>query len=56
MFAFLLKSGLILRAEVDADTVDTMPLVLGVAESLALENVSQVTSAVVANNLGPHHA
>lgn len=33
-----------------------MSFVLGIAESLALENVSQVTSAIVADNLSPHHA
>ena len=32
-----------------------MPFVLGIAESLALKNVSEVTSAVVANDLSPHH-
>lgn len=47
---------LILRGEVDRNAVYTMPLVLWIAKSLALENMSQVTSTVVAYNLRPHHA
>jgi len=31
-------------------------LILGVSKPLALENVTQMPSAVVAYNLGPHHA
>lgn len=49
-------SFLILRGEVDRNAVYTMPLVLWIAKSLALENMSQVTSTVVAYNLRPHHA
>jgi hypothetical protein len=33
-----------------------MPLVLGVSEPLALEDVSEVAATVVAHNLRPHHA
>jgi hypothetical protein len=47
---------LILGTKVDADTVHAMPLILGVAKPLALEDVAQMTSAVVAHNLRPHHA
>ena len=47
---------LILRGEVDRNAVYTMPLVLWIAKSLALENMSQMTSTVVAYNLRPHHA
>jgi hypothetical protein len=46
---------LVVRAEVDADTVDTMPLILRVSEPLALEDVPQMPSAVVAHNLRAHH-
>ena len=49
-------SFLILRGKVDRNAVYTMPLVLWIAKSLALENMSQVTSTVVAYNLRPHHA
>jgi hypothetical protein len=47
---------LILGTKVDADTVHAMPLILGVAKPLALEDVAQMTSAVVAHNFRPHHA
>jgi hypothetical protein len=50
------RACIVLRAEVDADTVDTVPLILGVSKPLALEDVAQVSSTVVAYNLGPHHA
>jgi hypothetical protein len=33
-----------------------MSLILGVAEALALENVPEMSTAVVAYNFGPHHA
>jgi hypothetical protein len=47
---------LILGAKVDADTVDAVPLVLGVTKALALENVPKMSTTVVAHNLRPHHA
>jgi hypothetical protein len=37
---FIPASALILRSKVDADTVHTMSLILGIAESLALEDMS----------------
>jgi hypothetical protein len=46
----------ILRAKIDTDTVHTVPLVLGVPKLLALEDMSQVPSAVIAHNLRAHHA
>lgn len=46
----------VLCAKVDADTVHTMPLILGVSKSLALEDMPKMSTAVVANNLRPHHA
>lgn len=46
----------LLRRKVDAHTVNTVPLILWVPKSLALENVSQMPSAVVAHDLSPHHA
>ena len=33
-----------------------MPLILWVTESLSLEDVSKMTTAVIADNLSPHHA
>lgn len=33
-----------------------MPLILWIPESLALENMSQMASTVIAHNLGSHHA
>ena len=33
-----------------------MSLILGISEPLALENVPQVTTAIVANDFRPHHA
>ena len=47
---------LVLRAEINGHAIHAVALVLRVAEALALENVSQVSSTVVANNLCPHHA
>jgi hypothetical protein len=47
---------LILGAKVDANTVHAMPLVLGVSKALALENMPEMSAAVVAHNLRPHHA
>lgn len=32
-----------------------MSLVLGIPEPLAFENVPQVSTAIVANDFGPHH-
>ena len=46
----------ILCTKIDANAVHTMPFVLRVPEPLALENVSQMTSTVVAYDLRPHHA
>jgi hypothetical protein len=46
----------ILCAKIDADAVDTVPLVLGVSKLLALEDVSQMPPTVVAHNLCAHHA
>jgi hypothetical protein len=47
---------LVLSAEVDADAVHAMPLILGVPEPLALEDMPKMAPAVVAHNLRPHHA
>jgi hypothetical protein len=49
-------SLLVLRAKVNADTVDTMPFVLWVSKLLALENVTQMSTTVIAHNLSAHHA
>ena len=46
----------LLRRKVDAHTVDAVPLILRVSKPLALEDVSQMPAAIVAYNLGPHHA
>jgi hypothetical protein len=45
---------LVFRAKVDADTVHTMPLILWISKPLALENVPQMSAAVIAHNLRPH--
>lgn len=55
-FPILLASALILRAKVNTDTVHTMSLVLWISKPLSLENMSQVTAAVVTHNLSAHHA
>lgn len=47
---------LILCAEIDANTVDAMPFILGISKPLALEDVSQMAATVVAYDLRPHHA
>jgi hypothetical protein len=47
---------LILWAKVNTDTIHTMPLILGIPKALALENMSQMSAAVIAHNLRPHHA
>jgi hypothetical protein len=47
---------LLLRAKVDADAVHAMPLILWIAKLLALEDMPQMPTAVIAHNLRPHHA
>ena len=47
---------LIIWTEIDANAIHTMPLVLRVPKPLALEDVSQVSPAVIAYDLGAHHA
>jgi hypothetical protein len=47
---------LVLGTEVDANAVHTMPLVLGIAKALALEDMPKMSTTVVAHDLGPHHA
>jgi hypothetical protein len=47
---------LVIRTEINANAVHTMPLVLGVAKPLALEDMSKMSATVVAHNLRPHHA
>lgn len=55
-FPIALASALILRTKVNTDTVHTMSLILGVSKPLSLEDMSQMTSAVVTNNFSAHHA
>ena len=45
-----------LGREVDTHPIDAVPLILGIAKPLPLEDVSQMPATVVANNLRPHHA
>jgi len=49
-------SVLSIRTEVNRHTVDTVSLILRVTEPLALEDMSQVSPTVIANNLRPHHS
>lgn len=56
MIALVQLLFLILWAEIDRYTVHTMTLVLGVAEPLSLENVPQMSSTIIANNLCSHHS
>lgn len=48
----LALDNLVLRGEIQADTVHTMSLICGRLEALALEYVTQVTTTVGAHNLG----
>jgi hypothetical protein len=47
------NSFLVLGAEVDTDAVHAMSLILRVSKSFTLENVPQMSSAVIAHNLRP---
>jgi hypothetical protein len=49
-------SLLVLGTEVDADAVHTVSLILRVSEALALENVPEMSTTVVAYDFRPHHA
>jgi len=49
-------NDLVLRVELETDTVDAMSLVRRRRVSLSLENVSQMPSTVCAHNLRPRHA
>ena len=52
----LLLLDRILRAEIQTNTVDAMPLIRRRRISLSLEHMSQVTSTVRTNYLNPFHA
>jgi len=49
-------SRLLIITEVDADTVDTVPLIRRRRVTLALEHVSQMTATIATHYLRPRHA
>jgi hypothetical protein len=51
----LLLLNWVVLAEIEADTVDTVPLVRRRLIPLALEDVSQMPATITAHDLGPRH-